>query len=215
MMLTLTYDEARANAEKVLITGRFTKADVFITRVGGKRFIVKDYSRKGFWERNLVGRVVVHREAKAYASLRGLEGLPPNALRLLPAAFAVEYLDGRHLGELGELDRGAIGPEIVRQLERIIDDLHERGWVHLDLHRRTNILLVNGKVFVVDLASALHPGVIPVLGRVLTRLIGIADRISLIKMKTIFSPQLLTAGELRWLRFRNYFMPTKWDAHHR
>jgi hypothetical protein len=92
-----------------------------------------------------------------------------------------------------------------------VDELHKRGWVHLDLHRRTNILFVDGKVFVVDLASALHTGGIPFLGRFFTGLVGLADRLSLIKMKNIFSPELLTESEHRWLKLRNFFMPTKWD----
>ena len=84
---TLTYDDAIMNLEKFLIKGRFTKADVFITRFGEHRFVVKDYSQKGFWERNLVGLIVIAREARAYEALSGIEGLPPTvqaALALFP-----------------------------------------------------------------------------------------------------------------------------------
>lgn len=208
MQPNLTYDEAISNLEKVLIKGRFTKADVFITRSGGNRFVVKDYSQKGFWERNLVGRFVIGRESRAYEALRGVEGLSPQFKRLSPCSLAVEYLEGK---DLGCLQRGEFGPEVILQFERIVDELHERGWVHLDLHRRTNILFVDGNIFVVDLASALHTGSIPLVGRVLTGIIGLADRLSLIKMKKIFGPELLTGRERRWLKLRNMFMPTKWD----
>ena len=207
MHTTLTYDEALANLEKVLIKGRFYKADVFITRSEGRRFVVKDFAQKGFWERNLVGRIVIGREARAYAALSGVDGLPPRFKRLSPFSFAVEFLEGR---DLGAVERGELGPGVIRQFERIVNDLHERGWVHLDLHRRTNILLVNRKVFVVDLASALHTGSIPLIGRCFTRLVGLADRLSLIKMKTLFAPELMTARERKWLKLRNIFMPTKW-----
>ncbi len=205
----LTYDEAVANTEKVLIKGRFSKADVFITRSGGCRFVVKDYSRKGPWERNFIGRIVIGREARAYAALAGINGLPTRFRRLSPFSFAVEYLEGNHLGEVG---RGEIGPDVIRQFEGIVNDLHDRGWVHLDLHRRTNILLIDGKVFVVDLASALHAGSVPLFGQCLTGLFGIADRLSLIKMKAIFEPGSLTKREQRWLRIRNSIMPTKWGS---
>ncbi len=204
-----TYDEAIANTEKVLVKGRFTKADVFITRLGGRRFVVKDYAQKGFWERNLIGRIVIGREAGAYIALAGIDGLPSRFKRLSPFSFAVEYLEGK---DLGAVERGEIGRDVIRQFERILRDLHDRGWVHLDLHRRTNILLIGGKVFVVDLASALHPGNIPLLGRCLTGLIGLADRLSLIKMKTVFAPESLTAQERKLLKLRNAFMPTKWDS---
>jgi hypothetical protein len=208
MQPNLTYDEALSNLDKVLIKGRFTKADIFITRSEGRRFVVKDYSQKGFWERNLVGRIVIGRESRAYEALSGVEGLPPLFKRLSPYTLAVEYLDGK---DLGCFQRGEFGPEVMRKFERIVDELHKRGWVHLDLHRRTNILYVEGSIFVVDLASALHTGSIPLVGRYFTRLIGLADRLSLIKMKKIFGPELLTDRERRWLKLRNIFMPTKWD----
>jgi hypothetical protein len=92
----------------------------------------------------------------------------------------------------------------------VVEELHERGWVHLDLQRRSNILLVDGKVFVVDLASAFHPGSLPLVGRCLTRLLGFADRLSLIKMKSIYAPELMTARERKWLKLRNLVMPRKW-----
>lgn len=208
MPISLTYDEAVANLEKVLIKGRFTKADVFITRAEGCRYVVKDYSQKGLWERQVIGRMVIGREARAYEALSGVEGVPQRFKRLSPYSLAVEYLEGK---DLGCFQRGELGPEVMHQFERIVDELHRRGWVHLDLHRRTNILFVDGNIFVVDLASALHTGSIPLIGRFITWMIGLADRLSLIKMKKIFGPELMSDRERRWLKLRNYFMPTKWD----
>jgi RIO-like serine/threonine protein kinase len=207
MQINLTYEEARSNTEKIIIRGQLYKADVYISQSNTGRFIVKDYTRKGFWERNFVGRLVISREARAYAALAGIDGLPARFKRLSPFAFAVEYLEGQ---DLGAIEQQNIGPEVIRQFEGIVRAIHDRGWVHLDLHRRTNILLVDGKVYVVDLASALHPGGIFFIGRCLTRAIGIADRLSLIKMKTIFSPQSLTRQDRIWLSIRNGIMPSKW-----
>lgn len=207
MNMDLSYDEAAANLEKVLVKGRLLKADVFITRFHGQRFVVKDFGKKGFLERNLVGRTVIGREIRAYRVLAGIEGLPSQFKRLSPFSIAIEYLEGR---DLGGIVRGEIGPGVIRQFESIVEELHERGWVHLDLQRRSNILLVDGKVFVVDLASAIHPGGLPFLGRCLTRLLGFADRLSLIKMKSIYAPELITAREHQWLRLRNLLMPRKW-----
>lgn len=207
MNMDLSYDEAAANLEKVLVKGRLLKADVFITRFRGQRVVVKDFGKKGFLERNLVGRMVVGREIRAYRALAGIEGLPSQFKRLSPFSIAIEYLEGR---DLGGIVRGEIGPGVVRQFESIVEELHERGWVHLDLQRRSNILLVDGKVFVVDLASAVHPGSLPFIGRCLTRLLGFADRLSLIKMKSIYAPELITARERQWLKLRNLTMPRKW-----
>jgi hypothetical protein len=207
MNLDLTYAEATANIEKVLAQGGFAKARVFIARHRGRRFVVKDFGSKGFWERNLIGRMVIGREFSAYRALAGVDGLLAAAKRLSPFSLAVEYLDGV---DLGGLTRGEIGRGVIEQFERIVDAIHSRGWVHLDLQRRSNILLVNGKVFVVDLASAFHPGGVPLIGRGLTRFLGFFDRLSLIKLKNIYTPDSLTETERKWLKIRNLVMPTKW-----
>jgi predicted Ser/Thr protein kinase len=207
MIDDLSYEAACSGAERTLVQGKALKAEVFITSTGGNRFVVKDFGRKGFVERNLVGRIVIGREARAYRALTGIEGLPSRFKRLNPFSIAIEYLEGK---DLGVINRGEIGPGVIRQFEAVVEELHERGWVHLDLQRRSNILLVNGRVFVVDLASAIHPGSIPLFGRCLTRLFGLADRMSLIKMKSIYAPELMTPRERKWLRIRNLTMPRKW-----
>jgi len=204
----MTYADAVTGIEKYLTRGKFAKADVFIARYRGLRFIVKDFEKRGFWERNLIGRIVIGRESRAYRALAGIEGLPARFKRLTPFSLAIEYLEGR---DLGGVERHEIGPGVIRQFERIIDDIHDRGWVHLDLQRRSNILLVNDRVFVVDLASAFHPGGVPVIGRWLVRLLGFADRLSLIKMKAIFASELLSPNDRKLIKMRNLFMPTKWS----
>jgi predicted Ser/Thr protein kinase len=203
----MTYEDALSGIERVIAQNKFAKADVFLANYRGQRFIVKDFSKKGFWERSLIGRIVIGRESRAYRALAGVEGLPEQFKRLGRYALAIEYLEGK---DLGGVERRDIGPGAVLQFERIIDDLHERGWVHLDLQRRSNILLVNGRVFVVDLASAFHPGAVPLIGKGLVRLLGFADRLSLLKIKNLFAPELLSPGERRVIRMRNMLMPRKW-----
>ncbi len=207
MIEDLSYETACSGAERTLVTGKAFKADVFITNIGGNRFVVKDFGRKGLLERNLIGRIVIGRETRAYRALAGIAGLPARYKRLNAFSIATEYLEGR---DLGGITRGEIGPGVIRQFEAVVEELHERGWVHLDLQRRSNILLVDGKVFVVDLASAMHPGSVPLIGRCLTRLFGLADRMSLIKMKSIYAPELITPRERKWLSLRNVTMPRKW-----
>lgn len=207
MIADLTYSEALAHIESSITRGKFLKADVHVVRTRGQRAVIKDFGAKGFWERNLAGRIVIARELRAYRALSDIEGLPSRFKRLSPFAIAVEYLDGR---DLGMVRPSEIGPGVILQFERIVEELHERGWVHLDLQKRSNILVVNGSVYVVDLASALHPGGIPLIGRPLLRLLSFFDRLSLIKIKNIYAPELITARERRWLKLRNMVMPRKW-----
>lgn len=207
MYQDMTYHDVRADVERVIAPGKFAKAEVFLARSCGLRFIAKDFGGKGFFERNVIGRLVIAREHRAYRALAGVEGLPAHVRRITPFCLIIEYLDGN---DLGGVAGGAPGPETIRQLESIIDTLHGRGWVHLDLQRRSNILLVNGRVHVVDLASAVHPGGVPLIGRLLVRLLGFADRLSLVKMKRLFAPGLLTERDRRLIRLRNLVMRSQW-----
>lgn len=193
--------------EKTLVNGRYAKADVFIALIGGRRYVVKDFSRKGWFERNFIGRLVISREFKAYTSLSGLDGLPAQFERLSPFTLAVEYLDGRDLGSVGKSE---ISGEIISSFEEIISNIHRRGWVHLDLQRRSNILLVEGRIYIVDLASALNTAGVPFIGGLLTKALGLFDRLAFIKLKNIYAPETLSRAERRWIRVRNLVMPSKW-----
>lgn len=198
----MTYEDAVCSIERVIAKNSFAKADVFLCNCRGQKFILKDFGRKGFWERNLIGRVVIAREHRAYRALAGVNGFPAGYKRLSPFALAIEYLEGT---DLGSVKQHEIGPGVVLQFERIVDSLHERGWVHLDLQRRSNILLVGGNVFVIDLASAFHPGGVPIIGRMLLRLLGFADRLSLLKLKYLFAPELMSPEDRKLIKLRNMF----------
>ncbi len=207
MIPDLTYSSALSQIEKTIVKDRFLKADVFVVRAGSGRYVVKDFGRKGFWERNIAGRIVTGREIRAYRALAGIDGLPSQYKRLSPFAIAIEYLEGR---DLGMIQPAELGPGIIRQFERIIEDLHERGWVHLDLQKRSNIIVADAKLYFVDLASAFHASGVPLLGGCLMRCLSFFDRLSLIKHKSFYAPELLSPQERKWLRLRNKVMPRKW-----
>src|SRR4030067_1112104 len=113
MNLDLTYAEATADIEKVLAQGGVAKARVFIARHYGRRFVIKDFGSKGFWERNLIGRMVIGREFRAYRALAGIDGLLAAAKRLTPFSLAVEYLDGIDLGGVARGGSGRGGEKTV------------------------------------------------------------------------------------------------------
>lgn len=204
----MTYQDAVIGAERYISAGKLGKADIFISRYRGDLFLVKDFSGRASWERNSIGRLLIRREYRAYRGLAGIEGLPGRFQRLSPFCLAIEYLAGR---DFSHVERQEVQPGTLRELADIIHALHVRGWVHLDLHRRKNILLVDGKVFVVDLASAFHTAAVPVIGSLLTKAAGIADRLALVKFKAIFAPEMLTPGEQRLSKIRNIFLRTSWS----
>ena len=53
------------------------------------------------------------------------------------------------------------------QLSRLVDVLHSRGYLHLDLgHRRNVLVLRDGRPAIVDFASSLFVARLPLLGRI-------------------------------------------------
>ncbi len=208
MLDPMTYQEAVQGAERCLSAGKVGKADIFITRFRGVRFVVKDFGNQRAWLRNSIGRLLISREHRAYRGLSGIPGIPAVSHRLTPFCIAVEYLAGK---TFSSVERHEITPATLRQLETIVRDLHARGWVHLDLHRRKNLLLVKGTVVVIDLASAVHTGAVPIVGKLLTRTAGLTDRLALVKFKALFAPKLLTRWERRFCRIRNVFLRTPWE----
>ena len=115
---------------------------------------VKDVRHKPWWGR-WWGRRNLAREWKAYRALDGLPGLPRPLARLDADAIALEWIEGAEL--IAAPARFRHAQDYHGQLSTIIDGLHDRGWVHLDLRGRHNVLLdQNGRVVLIDLGAALR-----------------------------------------------------------
>ena len=91
----------------------------------------------------------------------------------------------------------------------MVREMHRRGVYHADLHYRRNILVTDdGRVRIIDFASAVDTRRLPVLGRILRPLLALCDHYAVIKWKGGVEPACLTAGErrlftcLEWLRFK-------------
>ena len=132
-----------------------TKADVLVYETEGRRIAVKDYGKRAFLSRHLIGRFLVRRECAAYEAARGAPGLPPYLGRVSPFALATGWIDARPLSDRS----GEILPDAVfDRLDAILAGLHERGVALADLHHRDVLLSDDGEVHVVDLAAAVASG---------------------------------------------------------
>lgn len=154
---------------------------------------MKDFAAKsGFWR--LLGRFQVAREAAAYASLAGVEGVPRFFGRIDAHAIAIERIEGPQLAFAP--DRFERGSLYVEQLRAIVARLHAKGLVHNDLRGRENVLVrPDGSLVVVDLAAALR---LDPKGR-LFRLFAAADEAALLKWKALLAPGTFTDDERAFL----------------
>ena len=178
--------------------------------------VEKDYSAKPLPIRATVARLLVRREREILRHLQGLAGIP----RLLPChgplTVRTEYIPGR---SINKLKAGELAPVVFERLEALVESMHARRIVHLDLRQRKNVLIRDdGQPFLLDFANAirfrLRGGIA---GWTFERLASV-DRSALLKYKNRYFPRLLTdedRGHLRRhrrLRVLWFFKPPKTRA---
>lgn len=175
--------------------GRSIKANLLSLDLGDRPLVVKDFGAKAWWVR-WIGRLQIARECRAYRNLAGIEGVPEFFGCIDPWALVLERVNGRPLGIAPE--RAVDGQSRFRQLSEIVSRIHARGVLHLDLRARRNVLVrSDGRVFVLDFASAirLRPG--GLLHRVLFGVLSATDRSALLKWKRMLGAGPLSAQEQR------------------
>jgi hypothetical protein len=185
----------------VLKQGGPTKADLYIVDRAGAQIVIKDFAHKAWWVR-LVGRVQISRECGAYRWLGPRPFLPRFAGRIDAHALAMERIAARELA-LSPLRRER-GAELLERLRDVVRELHDAGLAHLDLRGRENVLVAeDGRIFVLDLASAvrMRPGGLAY--RLLFRRFAVADAAAVLKWKRLLDAGPYTEEEQLFLaRFR-------------
>ncbi|MCE9636270.1 MAG: hypothetical protein K8T90_11260 [Planctomycetes bacterium] len=165
---------------------------------GGTRLVAKDYRACTPLYRWTVGAWNLAREETALRRLADVEGVPRFVGRVGRWVLLMTWIRGR---DLGKVRRFRQTPAFFDQLMEIVNRMHERGVVHLDLRQRRNILIRTqaGKEptpAVLDFGSALclRPG--GMLHRGLARI----DRSGVLKYKRRAQPDSITHEEARSLR---------------
>lgn len=178
------------------------KPDLYQVTVNGRTFMVKDVRHKNFIVRWTFGLWLIAKEWKVYSRLAGVRGIPQPIERIDRFAFAMEFTPGRKIRR-----NESVAPDFFSTLARIVEEIHSRGVVHLDLRHKGNILVSDrGEPIVIDFNGSLvfrkgslaHRLLFPILRRV--------DRGGIVKLKQRVSPELLTEEErafakrFQWLR---------------
>lgn len=195
MLTDLTLDTLPQKSLKVLRPRSSTRPIIWLVEDGGRLLVVKDFSRNGRFYRNLFGRFLIWREAKAYRKLRGLQGVPTCYGVLDGLAIVTEFVEGKTLKQAEK--QGKLPPTFFQNLKELIDSFHRRGIAHCDLKRTPNIVISHdGTPYILDWAAAIsatefrpYP-----LSKVYARLVK-DDYMALIKMKLRYIPEQVTPGE--------------------
>lgn len=127
-----------AQAPHFLSRGRAANADVRLLELDGQRWVVKDFAACPWFIRNTLGRWMVGRELHALQHLDGIPGIPDGAQRIDAHAFAYHFIPGR---PLAQTPASELSPDFFLAYEKLVQRMHERGLVHLDLRNSGNVLV--------------------------------------------------------------------------
>ncbi len=191
--------DAAAGAGRALGKRRWYRPRVtLVEEPGGGRTVLKDFGPCPFPWRWTYGWLLTAREARAYARLDGVPGVPRWRGRRGRLALAVEFVEGK---DLGKCRAGSLDAAVFDRLRATVEEMHRRGVLHLDLRQRRNVIVPADRVpRVLDFSSGFTVAPGGFLGRRLLRWLGPVDVSGVLKYKQRFLPGSLTPEEAETLR---------------
>jgi len=156
-------DGALYRFERMLKSDGFSSNWLYRDDATGRRYVLKAGRFKFFFGPLLtpLAHALIHREYENYRALQGIEGIPRIGPWWGKAGFFHEFVEGQSLHDLGE--KPALPQDFIEQLRALVDQLHARRLVHLDLNKRGNIILTpRGTPCIIDFQVSMR---FPVQGR--------------------------------------------------
>ncbi|MBK8597989.1 MAG: hypothetical protein IPN83_20900 [Holophagales bacterium] len=177
---------------RVLREGGAASAFVRVVETPGGPAVRKDFSRSGALVRFTVGILMARREARAYARLDGVAGVPRLIARPAVDALLLERVDGV---PCGAPVAATVTQAFFDDLEALLARLRSRGVLHGDVKRNVLVTPSGGAVLVDFGASFVVPGWSGALGRRLVALAARYDERSIARLKARVVPDLLSPRE--------------------
>lgn len=172
------------SSPKLIKNGKQANAVVTLVCVDGKKWTVKDFSSRPWYVRKFVGPFMVSREYKALSRVAGMKGVAEEVFKVDELALAIRYVEG---SQLDKVDPRRITSEFLISLERLVDALHERGVVHLDLRGSGNILMSpQGEPVIIDFQSSMCTDWMPAF---LRKFLGDFDMSGVLKKWKTYRPE--------------------------
>jgi len=195
-------DRAHANSGMIRRPSN-TRPAIWRVEEDGIRAVVKDFSVNRFLFRNLVGRFLIWREAKAYRKLAGVKGVPTLYRVMGGMALVFEEIPGR---SLEDLEKEMMLPDsFFGELKELVARCHRRGVAHCDLKRAPNTLWGNdGKPYIVDWAASISRSefTVPPLNLIYRRFL-LDDQLAVIKLKLRHRPETVSLEEKARYAYRS------------
>jgi hypothetical protein len=203
---TINYDGGSYALVKVLKydfvagTGLYESADA--DAAGPRKIVCKTSRRMHFCFVPLgwFGRLVTRNEVCNLKRCEGIHGVPRVLARTGPTTYLYEYIEGKSLDV-----KPPLPPDFFERLAAVLQQIHGRGLVHLDLHKRGNIIAGDdGQPWIIDFQLSTYIGDRFLLSKGLStrlrRRLQAYDLYHLYKHKRRFLPAELTETEARLSR---------------
>jgi len=181
-----------------------TRPTIWIVEINGVRAVVKDFSGNRFLFRNIVGRFLIWREAKAYRKLRGIRGVPEFFGVVDGLALVVQEIPGRSLENLEK--EMHLPHTFFESMETLVAAFHQRGLAHCDLKRAPNTLLgPDGMPYVVDWAASISKSELwfPPFTLVFRRFM-LDDEMAIVKLALRHCPERVSAEKMARYHYRSW-----------
>lgn len=198
-------EENMPNTGSRLKKMRLYGPDVNLVQREGHTLVEKTYRERSLPVR-AAGRLLVKWETFIYTKLEGIPGIPSVVPSSDPCTLTTTFMGGHNLKTRERIPEAAY----FRDLEILIDAVHDRGVIHLDMRNRRNYGMDDqGGPYLVDFASSIY---LPWKGILWKALCGI-DRMGYLKVKAKLNPGLLTVddrrGYLRGKRLSRLWLPSR------
>ncbi len=149
----------------------------------GKKWTVKDYSRCNWIVRNTYGRFLLRKELNNICSLNDVEGIPKEPFLVDEDCIAFEFIEGKRLRDC---TKDEISTEYLLECEKILSEIHKKGYVHLDTGAMGNWLVKpDNRPALIDFQSAMRTNFVP---KSVKRLLRAIDLRGVYKKWMVFRP---------------------------
>ncbi|MBM6702905.1 hypothetical protein H6A60_00045 [Sutterella massiliensis] len=133
-----TREDMKSAPQKLLRDGRTANAVVTKIEAAGRTWTVKDFSSRPWFVRWFIAPVLLSRELAFLNRLEGVDGIADSAFRIDRYAIAVQFMPGE---SIGKRVKERVTPDFLEKLEALVDAMHARGVVHLDLRGLGNVMI--------------------------------------------------------------------------
>ena len=186
--------ELEARAVRVLRPKTWVAPDVRLLDIEGRPAVLKDFAPLPLATRLTIGLPLIRWEVPILRRLIGLEGVPQLLYTVDRFAFIMSFIEAR---PLYKVPAAVLPAGIFDRVLDLVDAMHARGVVHLDLRQRKNTLISGeNRPVIIDFASAMH---FAKDGKVF-RFMKNVDRTAILKLKNRVLPGSLTEAEKEQLR---------------